>query len=343
VASWSHHDAAHYCGRRRPADAELVRYPDAAPTAASAAYERSSGGDSDELYDGHGSGSAELEAANEPQPEPQVHDIFSSAMYRRLYGTLSLYKAVLGVHCRMELFGGCRMGENMADTTRSSGHHMHALADEAQEFVVECVDLLFGPAHTTKAHRLANHLLAALSRNGNLWEGGTSENEAPHGPSEMMDVRTNNRKPFVVLKTMRASDTQAEVLRELKVLENDDEGGGDGLLRLLEGNDDGGDVGMTSSASLSRSHRGPACASLARSECQKWRGEVGRWKKMRSAQWSCRLLFRSTERLSGGCHQLFRLRARHTLTRRSRVMTTSGTLTTAAGGSLVGCGLLFAS
>jgi len=239
-----------------PADAEPVRYPDAAPTAAAAAYERSSGGDQDELDDGHGSGGAELEAADEPLPEPQVHDIVSSAKYRRLYGTLPLHKAVLDVYCRMALLGGRLMGDNMADTTRMSEHQMRALADEAQEFVVEYVDLLFGPAHTTKAHRLANHLLAALLGNGNLWEGDTSENEALHGPCKKMYVRTNKRGPSVVLQMMRASETQAEVLRELRVLDDDDDGGGDGLHCLLEGNDDGGDVGMTPTASLSRSHRG---------------------------------------------------------------------------------------
>jgi len=121
---------------------------------------------------------------------------------------------------------------------------------------VEYLDLLFGPMHTSKAHRLANHLLAALLGNGNLWEGDTSENEALHGPCKKMYARTNKRGPSMVLQMMRAAETQAEVLRELKEINDSDDDGGDGLYRLLEDTVDDGEVGLDPVATSWRSHRG---------------------------------------------------------------------------------------
>jgi len=140
-----------------------------------------------------------------------------------------------------------------------SEKQMQSLAKEARQFVFEYVDLLFGPAHTTKVHRFANHLLAALLRNGNLWECDTSENEALHGPCKKMYARTNKRGPSIVLQMMRAAENQAEVLRELRLLNDEDEDGGGGvnhLLLLSEDIVDGVDVGTAPTLSLSRSSRG---------------------------------------------------------------------------------------
>jgi len=239
-----------------PAESLPVPHADAAPTVVRAADGRSPRDQEEELEDGHGLGGAVLEAAEEVLPDPHAHDIASSDKYRRLYGTLPLHRAVLDVYCRMALLGGRLMGDNMADTTRMSEHQMRALVEEAQEFVVEYVDLLFGPAHTTKAHRLANHLLAALLGNGNLWEGDTSENEALHGPCKKMYARTNKRGPSVVLQMMRAAETQAEVLREMRELNSEEYDGGDGLRDLLDDDTEDGDVLGVPIAPLSRSHRG---------------------------------------------------------------------------------------
>jgi len=159
----------------------------------------------------------------------------------------------------MALLDGRLMGDNVAETTRMSEKQMQSLAKEARQFVVEYVDLLFGPAHTTKVHRFANHLLAALLRNGNLWECDTSENEALHGPCKKMYARTNKRGPSIVLQMMRAAENQAEVLRELRLLNDEDEDGGGGvnhLLLLSEDIVDGVDVGTAPTLSLSRSSRG---------------------------------------------------------------------------------------
>jgi len=148
------------------------------------------------------------------------------------------------------------MGDNVSDTVHMSELQMHALADEAKVFIVDYVDLLFGPANTTKAHRIANHLLAALLANGNLWEGDTSENEALHGPCKRMYARTNKRGPTIVLQMMRAAETQAEVLRELRDHEMDEAGGNDGLFDLLAEEVGVGDVAAAPDMVLSRSHRG---------------------------------------------------------------------------------------
>ena len=239
-----------------PVEALPVQHVDAAPTAVHAADGRPPGDQEEELDDGYGPGGAVLEAADEVLPEPHARDIVSSDKYRRLYGTLPLHRAVLDVYCRMALLGGRLMGDNVADTTRMSEHQMRALAAEAQEFIVEYVDLLFGPVHTTKAHRLANHLLAALLGNGNLWEGDTSENEALHGPCKKMYARTNKRGPSIVLQMMRAAETQAEVLRELRELDAEESEGGDGLHDLLEDSTEGGDVLAVPELPLPRSHRG---------------------------------------------------------------------------------------
>jgi len=247
-----------------PAEEQHVRHTDAAPAQARDARVALPC-DEDEVDDGHGISGTALEEAEEVLPDPDVPDIVSSSSYQRLYGDLPLHRAVLDVYCRMAVLGGRLMGDNMADTTRMSERQMQSLADEAREFIVDHVDLLFGPVHTTKAHRLANHLLSALLGNGNLWEGDTSENEALHGPCKKMYNRTNKRGPTMVLQMMRAAETQAEVLREIMELDARDDDGkdgndcsedNDGIHRLLEDDTSDGDVATAPVPALSRSHRG---------------------------------------------------------------------------------------
>jgi len=239
-----------------PAEERRVWHADAAPAPVSAATERRSSSDMEEIDDGPGPDGAVLDAADEVLPDPVVPDLVSSVKYRRLYGNLPLHRAVVDVYCRMATLGGKLMGDNIADTTRMTEREMRALADEAREFVVDRVDLLFGPAHTSKAHLLANHQLAALLANGNLWEGDTSENEALHGPCKRMYSRTNKRGPTIVLQMMRAAETQKEVLRELSGTEQSDDKDGDGLFGLLEEVVDEGDVPTVPIETLARSHRG---------------------------------------------------------------------------------------
>jgi len=242
-----------------PAEEQPPRHADAAPTATARSGNLRLPSDSEELDDGHAPDGPDLEEAEEILPDPIVPDVVSSSKYRRLFGTLPLHRAVLDVYCRMALLGGRLMGDNMAETTCMTEQQMHDLAASAQSFVTEYVDVLFGPAHTTKAHRLANHLLAALLSNGNLWEGDTSENESLHSPCKRMFARSNKRGPTMILQMMRASETQGEVLRELRKLESEQNDGGDSdIHRLLEEDNDaiGSDVQTAPTAVLARSRRG---------------------------------------------------------------------------------------
>jgi len=238
-----------------PAEEHPVRHTDAAPVQVAVASNQSNG-DADELDDGHGPDGVALEPAAEVLPDPVVPDVTTSTRYWQVYGNHPLHRVVLDVFCRMALLGGRLMGDNVADTTRLSEKQMRDLADEACDLIVNRVDLLFGPMHTNKAHRLANHLLVALLRNGNLWEGDTSESESLHGPCKRMYSRTNKRGPTIVLQMMRASETQNEVLRELKDMaeETGEEDGG--LFDLLDGDLDDGDVPTQSLRPLPRSDRG---------------------------------------------------------------------------------------
>jgi len=197
-----------------------------------------------------------LAPAEEVLPDPVVPDVTTSTKYQELYGNLPLHRAVVDVYCRMAALGGRLMGDNMADTTTMSETQMRDVANEARDFIINRVDLLFGPAHTTKSHRLAGHLLVALLNNGNLWEGDTSENESLHGVFKKMYARTNKRGPSMVLQMMRATETQTEVLRELRQLvdaENEDD---DGVHSLLEAATDAGDVPTEPIVTLPRSHLG---------------------------------------------------------------------------------------
>jgi len=109
---------------------------------------------------------------------------------------------------------------------------MQSLAEEAIEFSIEYVDHLFGPEHTTKAHWLATHPLAALFGNRILWEGETSENEGLHGSFKKLYTRTNKRGLSMGLQMMRAAEAKTEVFRELCDLQDVS---GDGLLDLFAG------------------------------------------------------------------------------------------------------------
>jgi len=238
-----------------PIEQCTTRHPSASP-AQSAAVRRQPAMDGDELDDGNGPDGAVLVPADEVLPDPAVAGVTTSDKYRELYGRLPLHRAVLDVYCRMAALGGRLMGDNMADTMRMSEQQMRALADEALDFITNRVDLLFGPAHTTKAHRVAAHLLAALLNDGNLWEGDTSENEALHGVCKKMYGRTNKRGPSMVLQMMRATETQTEVLRELRALVDMNKQEGDGVHDLLDEVADESDVQMEPVVTLPRSHRG---------------------------------------------------------------------------------------
>jgi len=240
-----------------PVERNPVPHPNVAPAHVVAARQRFAR-DSDDVDDGLGPDGAVLVPADEVLPDPDVPDVTTSAKYLELYGSLPLHRAVLDVFCRVAALGGRLMGDNVASTTQMSEQQMRALADEAQDLIVNRVDLLFGPAHTTKANRLANHLLAALLHNRNLWEGDTSENESLHGACKKMYAHTNKRGPSMVMQMMRATETQSEVLRELRELAEEDANESVSVHDLIGEDTDTGDVDVPTEpiVALPRSHRG---------------------------------------------------------------------------------------
>jgi len=241
-----------------PAEA-AAPHPDAAPTAPPLAAEvngRSGQATEDVLDDGHGPDGAVLEASEEVLPDPVVPNVATSDEYRRAFGSASLHEAVLDVYCRMAVLSGNLMGDNMRDPTVMTEAQMRSLDEEARSFVVDYLDVLFGPVNTTKAHRVANHMLAYMLQHGSLWVGDTSENEALHRLCKRMFLRCSKRGPTIILQMMRASESQAEVLREMRDMKETDEGSLDSLLGQPAGHVRDGEVDVELRPVLPRSRRG---------------------------------------------------------------------------------------
>ncbi len=94
------------------------------------------------------------------------------------------------------------------------------MADVAK-MLGDMIQVLLGPVHTTKLHRLMYHVHEELTRRGNLWEGDTSENESLHPAGKMMYRRTNKHGPSLMLQLLRAEETKSEVLDRLDRAERD--------------------------------------------------------------------------------------------------------------------------
>eukprot|EP00168_Porphyra_purpurea_P017247 TRINITY_DN5885_c0_g1_i2.p1 TRINITY_DN5885_c0_g1~~TRINITY_DN5885_c0_g1_i2.p1 ORF type:complete len:457 (-),score=55.69 TRINITY_DN5885_c0_g1_i2:244-1614(-) len=169
-----------------PVDADVAPAGSCVPTSERRGDEEC--GD-DELDDGHGDGSAVFEAAEEVLADPVVPDTSTSADYKRLWGSAPLHEAVLNVFCRMVVLSEKLMGDNVAETTVLSETAINALDEEARSVIVDYLDILFGPANTTKAHRVAEHLRSHLFSHGNLWAGDSSENEGLHRICKRMFLR----------------------------------------------------------------------------------------------------------------------------------------------------------
>lgn len=139
---------------------------------------------------------------------PLIHDPF----YRELFGSMPLEDAVLHMFCQAAKLNGILCGDNMADTvviTRKDAVYMAELAKN----LVKSIQVLLGPVHTTKLHRLADHLLQELLNRGNLWEGDTSTNESQHGSVKHMFRRSNKGGATLMLQMLRAEETQRDVLK----------------------------------------------------------------------------------------------------------------------------------
>eukprot|EP00170_Pyropia_yezoensis_P000433 contig_2341_g434 len=117
-------------------------------------------------------------------------------------------------------------GDNVADTVHTSGTQVTAMVEAAHD-VGRRAQVLLGPVHTIKLHRIMRHLRSELEGRGDLWEGDTSANESLHKVCKKMYLRSNKRGPTLALQMMRGEEAQTEILRGLPVDKSDDEEGTD--------------------------------------------------------------------------------------------------------------------
>lgn len=139
-------------------------------------------------------------------------DMRPGSAYHTIFGDIPLEEAVLTMFCQAAKVTNMLFGDNqysypvMADSTAV------AIADAAR-FLGEMVQVLLGPVHTTKLHRLMYHLLQELRGRGNLVEGDTSTNESKHSLYKQMYRRTNKRGSTLPLQMLRADETQDNVMK----------------------------------------------------------------------------------------------------------------------------------
>lgn len=126
--------------------------------------------------------------------------------------------------CQAAKLGGPFMGDNQCDTVNTTASNVTEMVDAAHN-LGRCAQVLLGPVHTSKLHRLMRHLRSELELRGNLWEGDTSHNESLHKVCKRMYQRSNKRGPTLALQMMRGEQAQTEVLRGMSDggSEDDDE------------------------------------------------------------------------------------------------------------------------
>ena len=71
------------------------------------------------------------------------------------------------------------------------------LAKKAHAWVVEVFQLVLGPAHTTKLHRISAHLLDEFFLQGNVGDGNSAYIEALHKAVQVAHKRTNKRRDLL--------------------------------------------------------------------------------------------------------------------------------------------------
>jgi len=169
-------------------------------------YDCTTQSEGDEASMGH----SEPTAATDCLPGPGVVDTDD---YDNAFQDMPLHDAMLDLFCQAARLGRELFGDNVADTAAMSDEQISAMEEHAAAFAVDGLQTLYGHAHTTKVHRLVQHLVDELRGRGNLWEGDTSENEKLHTSCKRMFRRTNKRGPTVALQMMRCDEAQSAVLR----------------------------------------------------------------------------------------------------------------------------------
>lgn len=146
------------------------------------------------------------------QPVPAGISIGGGTAYHRLFGDTPVQDAVQDMFCKAAQLGGLFMGDNKGDTVNMTASEVTEMVDAARN-LGRCAQVLLGPVHTSKLHRLMRHLRSELVLRGNLWEGDTSQNESLHKVCKRMYQRSNKRGPTLAMQMMRGEQAQTEVLR----------------------------------------------------------------------------------------------------------------------------------
>lgn len=74
--------------------------------------------------------------------------------------------------CQDAVINGALAGDKDEDALVTTEGDMASLADDAR-FLGECIQVFYGPTHTTQLHRMMLHLAEELLGRGSVWEGDT--------------------------------------------------------------------------------------------------------------------------------------------------------------------------
>lgn len=157
------------------------------------------------------------------QPAPCGFETGEGSDYHSIFGDMPVEDAVQDMYCQAATLSGCFFGDNVGDTTYLSATQIDFMSAAALK-LGRSIQVILGPVHTSKLHRLMFHLRAELENRGNLAEGDTSVNESLHKVCKRMYSRSNKRGPTLLMQMMRGEQSQTEILRGMDDLEGSGEG-----------------------------------------------------------------------------------------------------------------------
>jgi len=96
----------------------------------------------------------------------------------------------------------------------TTGAHAAAVAERAQSWVMEYVQPLLGPSHTTKLHRPSVHLLEEFHLRANMYHCNTGFNEQLHMAEKEAYKATNKRRDQLVEQLLVSHQAAASLLEE---------------------------------------------------------------------------------------------------------------------------------
>lgn len=155
------------------------------------------------------------DCSDDEQEDVEVqHPGTSGPAYEMVYKNAPVSDAVLEVVCRAAALSGRLSRDNCVPSQGMTEPEAIDLAKEAYEFVTLYVAALLGDVNHSKHHRLAYHLLRALTDHGNLDDGDTSANEVLHKKCKRMYARTSKKHADYTLQMLRAEQTLASCIQE---------------------------------------------------------------------------------------------------------------------------------